>query len=67
MEETFERLGYEAYAEFTGGKTFDGRDMPKWDDLPDRIKGAWYAAWRAIVDKERGVVAPPSSQTEDPK
>lgn len=65
MEETFERLGYEAYAAFTGGKTFDGRDMPKWDDLPDRIKGAWYAAWRAIVDKERGRPSPCASPSEE--
>lgn len=62
MEETFERLGYEAYAKSTGGKTYDGRDMPAWDDLPDRIKCAWYAAWRAIVDRERERSAPPLSQ-----
>lgn len=40
--------GYEAYAAFTGGKTFDGRDMPTWDQLSDRIKGAWEAAADAI-------------------
>lgn len=40
--------GYEAYAAFTGGKTFDGREMPTWDQLPDRIKGAWEAAADAI-------------------
>jgi hypothetical protein len=44
------RVGYEAYAMFTGGKTFDGRDMPKWDELPDRIKGAWGAAAARIAD-----------------
>jgi NTP pyrophosphatase (non-canonical NTP hydrolase) len=36
--------GYEAYAAFTGGKTFDGRDMPTWENLTDRIKQAWAAA-----------------------
>lgn len=40
--------GYEAYAAFTGGKTFDGRNMPSWSELPDRIKGAWEAAADAI-------------------
>ncbi len=40
--------GYEAYAESTGGKTFDGRDMPAWKDLPDRIQEAWHAAGLAI-------------------
>jgi hypothetical protein len=36
-------VGYEAYAKSTGGKTFDGRDMPKWADLPQRIRDAWNA------------------------
>lgn len=36
--------GYERYAAFTGGKTFDGRDMPTWSQLPERIQGAWEAA-----------------------
>ena len=43
------RVGYNAYAEFTGGKTFDGRDMPTWDALPERIRGAWEEAARAIL------------------
>jgi hypothetical protein len=37
------RIGYEAYAANTGGKTFDGRDMPKWEDLPQRTIDAWAA------------------------
>jgi hypothetical protein len=43
------RTGYEAYAAHTGGKTFDGRDMPSWDALPDRIRNAWGAAALAII------------------
>lgn len=43
------RIGYEAYAESTGGKTFDGRDMPRWDELPQRIVAAWEAAALAIA------------------
>ncbi len=43
-------IGYDAYAKFTGGKTFDGRDMPKWEDLPPRIKQAWAAAAQSITD-----------------
>jgi hypothetical protein len=38
---------YEAYAESTGGLTFDGRKMPTWNDLPERIRNAWEAAARA--------------------
>lgn len=44
------RTGYEAYAKQTGGKTFDGRDMPTWDQLPDRIKDAWAAAAQGILE-----------------
>ena len=43
------RAGYLAYAESTGGKTFDGRNMPSWDDLPGRIQEAWNAAAKAIA------------------
>ena len=51
------RRGYEGYAASTGGKTFDGRDMPQWVDLPDRIKEAWRAAIVAAVDQ------PPRDET----
>ncbi len=45
---TLGREGYEAYAKSTGGKTFDGRDMPLWSSLPHRIQDAWAAAAQAI-------------------
>lgn len=43
------RRAYEGYATFTGGKTFDGRPMPTWDELTERIRGAWKAAVRAAA------------------
>lgn len=49
--------GYEGYAASTGGKTFDGRDMPTWEALPERIKEAWRAAIVAAVD------SPPKHET----
>lgn len=39
------------YAKSTGGKTFDGRAMPAWDDLPPRIKEAWREAIAAAIDE----------------
>jgi hypothetical protein len=45
------RAGYEGYARWTGFKTFDGRDMPQWDDLPDSTQLAWVAAAGSIVRK----------------
>lgn len=41
------QTAYEAYAAHTGGKTYDGRDMPAWDDLR-AIQHAWEAAARAV-------------------
>lgn len=46
---TIGQVGYEAYAKQTGGKTFDGRKMPQWDDLPENIKLAWEAAGEAML------------------
>lgn len=49
--------GYRGYAEKTGGKTFDGRDMPAWKDLPERTIQAWVAAVVAIhAETARGTV-----------
>lgn len=43
------RAGYDGYARSTGRKTFDGRDMPAWEDLPSRIQNAWSDAAIAIL------------------
>jgi hypothetical protein len=43
------RIAYAAYAKHTDGKTYDGRDMPKWEDLGERIQGAWRAAASAAT------------------
>lgn len=50
------RAGYEGYAEWTGWKTYDGRDMPRWDDLPTRTRMAWVAGIGAAVRK---ILTPP--------
>lgn len=39
---------YTAYSEATEGLTHDGRPMPAWEQLGDRIQAAWTAAARAI-------------------
>lgn len=42
------QAGYNGYAAQTGGLTYDGRTMPKWEDLPERTVQAWVAAVIAI-------------------
>lgn len=49
------RIGYEAYAKSTGGKTWDDRTMPEWDELPERIKVAWDAVGHAYLEDPRVV------------
>lgn len=44
------QTAYDAYTVATGGKTWDGRDMPTWDQLGDRIRDAWTDAGRAVLE-----------------
>lgn len=48
------KLAYEAYATSTGGKTWDGRDMPAWEDLGRTIQTAWDAAAQAVLGAVSG-------------
>jgi len=48
MEELAKKA-YEAYGQFTNNKNFLGEEMPKWEDLPDKIRGAWAAATKEIT------------------
>jgi hypothetical protein len=44
---------YAAYYATVGGKTHDGKPIPKWDALGDTIQAAWtMAALAAIAQHE---------------
>lgn len=43
-EASFAVLAYRAYVKFTGGLNYQGKPCPKWQDLPEKIRGAWGAA-----------------------
>jgi len=60
----FAKEGYEAYAKQTGGKTFDGRDMPTWDQLPSSIKDAWSAGAEYVLEHARNQLEPIYEQIE---
>jgi hypothetical protein len=53
------RIAYEGYAKCTRGKTFDGRDMPTWQQLLDAgDRGAHTVrAWCAAVDAVHAAIA----------
>lgn len=55
--------GYRGYAAATGGKTFDGRDMPGWSDLPERTTSAWTAAVGAIRARYENLAPPVKVET----
>lgn len=43
------RIGYEAYGDSADWKNFEGKPMPKWDDLRPDICEKWKAASRALA------------------
>lgn len=44
------KMGYEAYSKSTDNKNFQGNEMPKWEDLPEKIQKAWEAATDEILN-----------------
>jgi hypothetical protein len=47
--EAVARVGYEAYGAHADWKAYDGRPMPRWDELRPDIKEKWGVAAEAIV------------------
>jgi hypothetical protein len=45
------KIAFDAYAEAVGGKTYDGKPIPKWDDLSINIQQAWNKAAWAVMDE----------------
>lgn len=48
------QLAYLAYSEAVGGTTHDGRPMPAWEDLGEKIQGGWIAAAASAADHAIG-------------
>ncbi len=51
------RVAFEAYNASTGGKTFDGRDVPPYDVVAERTPHV-ARAWEAAADAVRRAVRP---------
>lgn len=50
-EAAFGRFAYEAYCEFSGGKSLvSGAALPEWDAQAPEIRGAWIAAAARIEE-----------------
>lgn len=57
------REAYAAYGRETGGTNFYGLPMPEWDQLGQRIQGAWTAAALAVA--EQLLIRAPHTQTPE--
>jgi hypothetical protein len=44
---------YEAYGDEVGWMNYEGKTMPAWIYLPNKIKNGWHAAAARIVEQVR--------------
>ncbi len=42
-------IAYDAYGDFVGWQNYQGKPMPRWHELPDKIRDAWRAAIGAVL------------------
>jgi hypothetical protein len=45
------KLMWDAYAIQAGGKTFDGKPLPTWDELGEERQACWVAAASVTADR----------------
>lgn len=48
------KVNYQAYGLSVGGKTYDGRPIPKWEDLGQKIQEGWVAGAEAVAQSYLG-------------
>jgi hypothetical protein len=48
------KVAFSAYSDHTGGKSYNGEDLPHWDDLPATVQLAWCAAAVAVQVASKG-------------
>lgn len=48
------REAYTAYAMSVGGKAYDGRPLPTWEELSEQRRNGWAAAAQRVVDIKDG-------------
>jgi hypothetical protein len=48
--ERWAKIGYDAYGEAADWKNYQGKPMPKWEELPENIRRYWRVAAAAIVE-----------------
>lgn len=46
----FAQEAFKAYNESAGGKTWDGRPIPTWEEVGDKVRSHWIAAVRKVIE-----------------
>lgn len=47
-DDTLGRIAFEAYSRAMNGKTYDGKPIPKWEDLSEAVREGWRQATIAV-------------------
>lgn len=45
------QIAFDAYSTYTGNLTHDGKAIPAWRALSERVRGAWESAARAVLER----------------
>lgn len=48
-KEQYGQMAYNAYWDDAKGFTFDGRTMPRWDELGDAVRAHWICAASTVA------------------
>lgn len=51
IDDSYAKLAFDAYSKAVGGKTFDGRPIPQWEDVGETVRAGWIAAANAVVER----------------
>lgn len=62
--EQLAQIAYDAYGATTDHKNYQGLPMPKWEELPEKIRGAWIAAVERV---KHAVLHPPAPKFREVK
>jgi len=53
-DKTLGQIAFEAYNEAVGGKTWDGKPIPAWQDVSEKVRNGWNkAAVAVLLEKQR--------------
>jgi hypothetical protein len=54
---TLGQIAFEAYNEAVGGKTWDGKPIPAWAEINEKVRNGWEQSALAVVREKQKEVA----------